>query len=133
MHSKFRRWRAYVERIPHPALRIGIGLLLLAGGFLWFLPVLGIWMVPLGVAVLAIDIPWMRPIYRSMRRGIRRIVERMQKSNIGWIKRLGAGLSTPISARKQKNKRAVTPTESDSSGSAGTDAPAPVARERADD
>ena len=41
-------------------LRIGLGVALVAGGMLGFLPVLGFWMVPLGLAVLSIDIPWVR-------------------------------------------------------------------------
>src|ERR1700752_190614 len=40
--------------------RIPAGVLLILGGFLSFLPVLGIWMLPLGVALLAIDIPFLR-------------------------------------------------------------------------
>ena len=40
--------------------RIAIGLLLVLGGLLGFLPVLGFWMIPLGVAVLAYDIPIVR-------------------------------------------------------------------------
>jgi|AACY02.3.fsa_nt_gi Putative transmembrane protein (PGPGW). len=39
------------------ALRLGIGIALIAGGILGFLPVLGFWMIPLGVAVLAYDVP----------------------------------------------------------------------------
>ena len=38
-------------------LRMTIGLLLMLGGFLWFLPVLGIWMLPLGIVVLASEFP----------------------------------------------------------------------------
>lgn len=36
-------------------LRVGIGLLLILGGCLGFLPVLGFWMVPLGLLVLSVD------------------------------------------------------------------------------
>jgi hypothetical protein len=49
--------------IPVPEsrpLRIGLGILLCLGGFLWFLPVLGLWMLPLGLLVLSIDIPVVR-------------------------------------------------------------------------
>ncbi len=44
--------------------RIAIGIVLIIGGFLGFLPVLGFWMIPLGVAVLAYDIPIVR-LYRQ--------------------------------------------------------------------
>lgn len=40
--------------------RILIGTLLVFGGFLGFLPILGFWMVPLGVAILSYDIPRVR-------------------------------------------------------------------------
>jgi hypothetical protein len=38
-------------------LRIALGVVLVLGGFLGFLPVLGLWMAPLGFLVLSIDIP----------------------------------------------------------------------------
>ena len=41
-------------------VRIPAGALLVAGGVLSFLPVLGIWMLPLGVALLAEDVPALR-------------------------------------------------------------------------
>ncbi|MBZ8132586.1 hypothetical protein [Afifella sp. IM 167] len=41
-------------------LRVGLGVLLVLGGCLWFLPVVGFWMLPLGLIVLSIDIPLVR-------------------------------------------------------------------------
>lgn len=41
-------------------LRIGIGILLVAFGLLGFLPVLGFWMIPLGLLVLSVDLPIVR-------------------------------------------------------------------------
>jgi hypothetical protein len=38
-------------------VRIPLALLLVAGGFLSFLPVLGLWMLPLGLMLIAQDIP----------------------------------------------------------------------------
>ena len=46
-------------------LRILLGGGLILGGVLGFLPVLGLWMLPLGAAVLSIDVP---PIRRLRRR-----------------------------------------------------------------
>ncbi|WP_370642309.1 hypothetical protein [Afifella sp. H1R] len=47
--------------LPHsPLLRVGIGILLVLGGLFAFLPVLGLWMLPLGLIVLSIDIPAVR-------------------------------------------------------------------------
>ncbi|MCX7645715.1 MAG: tryptophan synthase subunit beta [Rhodobacteraceae bacterium] len=53
MHAILRGRLSYV--------RIPLGLLLIAGGSVGFLPVLGFWMIPLGLLVLAIDIPFLRP------------------------------------------------------------------------
>jgi hypothetical protein len=41
-------------------IRIGLGILLVACGLLGFLPVLGFWMIPLGLLVLSVDIPIVR-------------------------------------------------------------------------
>ena len=48
-------------------VRIPLGIMLIIGGFLSILPVLGIWMVPLGALVLAQDVPFLkRPVGRAM-------------------------------------------------------------------
>lgn len=55
-----RKMRAWVRWLRQPAsrwVRIPAGLLLILGGLLGFLPVLGLWMLPLGLALLAEDIP----------------------------------------------------------------------------
>ena len=45
-------------RLPRSrAVRMSLAALLMSGGLLWFLPVLGLWMVPLGLLVLAVDHP----------------------------------------------------------------------------
>jgi hypothetical protein len=41
-------------------LRIPAGLLLILGGLLFFLPIFGIWMLPLGLFLLAEDLPLLR-------------------------------------------------------------------------
>jgi hypothetical protein len=41
-------------------VRIPLGLLMIAGGVFSFLPVLGAWMLPLGLLLLAIDVPVLR-------------------------------------------------------------------------
>lgn len=49
-----------IVQLRKPALwivRIPLGILLIIGGILSFLPVLGIWMLPLGLLLLAIDVP----------------------------------------------------------------------------
>jgi hypothetical protein len=41
-------------------LRIVIGVLLMIGGLFSFLPILGVWMIPLGMLVLSVDVPVVR-------------------------------------------------------------------------
>lgn len=56
------------RRIALPAnriLRIGLGLGLIVLGLLGFLPVLGFWMVPLGIIVLSVDFALMRRMRRK--------------------------------------------------------------------
>jgi hypothetical protein len=51
------------RRFSLPASRIArtlIGVLLIGAGLLGFLPVLGFWMIPLGLLVLSVDFPLVR-------------------------------------------------------------------------
>lgn len=64
--------------LRHPAsrwLRIPAGLLLMVGGVFSFLPILGLWMMPLGLMLLAADIPFLR---RPMARFSHWCVDRLQ-------------------------------------------------------
>ncbi|WP_253913410.1 hypothetical protein [Pseudoruegeria sp. HB172150] len=56
------------HRLP-PGTRLPVGLLLMAGGMVGFLPILGFWMLPLGVAVASLDVV---PAYRWVTGGFRR-------------------------------------------------------------
>jgi hypothetical protein len=47
----------WLSRRIAKGLRIFAGILLILGGLLGFLPILGFWMLPLGVLMLARDIP----------------------------------------------------------------------------
>ena len=47
-------------------VRVGIGVLLVAGGLVGFLPILGFWMVPLGLFVLSVDLPIVRRWRRQL-------------------------------------------------------------------
>ncbi|MEL7256844.1 MAG: GNAT family N-acetyltransferase [Pseudomonadota bacterium] len=47
-----------------PGLRLVFGLLLIIGGIFGFLPILGFWMIPLGIGVAALDV---MPLYRRLR------------------------------------------------------------------
>ncbi|HVZ90226.1 MAG TPA: hypothetical protein VG843_01145 [Rhizomicrobium sp.] len=60
------RFGRHAITLPRSRLRrvaLGVGLIL--GGMLWFLPVLGLWMLPLGIMVLSIDF---HPLRRARRR-----------------------------------------------------------------
>ena len=56
LHPLRRRIRSNVPR----GLRLLLGVLLVIGGLLGFLPILGFWMVPLGVMVAAMDVRLIR-------------------------------------------------------------------------
>lgn len=52
-----------LRKLRHPDarwFRIPIGLLCMVGGVFSFLPVLGIWMLPLGLLLIAYDVPFLR-------------------------------------------------------------------------
>jgi hypothetical protein len=52
-----------LRSLRHPdarLIRIPIGLLCIVGGIFSFLPVLGIWMLPLGLLLIALDVPFLR-------------------------------------------------------------------------
>ena len=51
---------AWVRRKIPPGLRLVIGILLIVGGIFGFLPVLGFWMIPLGAAIVAMDLRLIR-------------------------------------------------------------------------
>jgi hypothetical protein len=48
-------------------VRIPLGVLFLIGGFFWFLPVLGLELIPIGLLLIAQDVPFLRkPVGRAM-------------------------------------------------------------------
>ena len=62
--SGFLRW---IREPSSRWVRMPVGILLIIGGFLGFLPVLGVWMVPLGALLLAQDVPFLRrPVGRAL-------------------------------------------------------------------
>ncbi|WP_353471816.1 hypothetical protein PVT71_10935 [Salipiger sp. H15] len=64
--ARMQRFLVHVRRRVPPGLRLVLGLLLICGGILGFLPILGFWMLPLGFAVAMLDV---MPLYR---RGLER-------------------------------------------------------------
>jgi hypothetical protein len=54
-------------------VRVPVAILLIVGGFLAILPVFGLWMTPIGLMLLAIDVPALRPrVSAAIIRGRRR-------------------------------------------------------------
>src|SRR3546814_19360219 len=98
-------------RKPHPLynwalqapapLRWSLGLLLIVGGVLGFLPVLGFWMIPLGVMLVASGSPRVRHVAkRAIRWGSGR-----------WRRLTGRGV-TGRSEERRVGKECVSPCRS---------------------
>jgi len=54
------RFVGWLRRPASRFVRFPMALFIFAGGFLGFLPVLGFWMIPLGLVLLAHDLPFLR-------------------------------------------------------------------------
>lgn len=51
---------SWLEKLRHPRrrwMRVPVGVALIAGGIFGFMPLVGFWMIPLGLALLALDFP----------------------------------------------------------------------------
>ena len=63
----------WLRRPESRILRIPLAILLVLGGIFSFLPILGIWMLPLGLLLLALDIAFLRtPVAGAIIRGGRK-------------------------------------------------------------
>ena len=61
---RFPRVQRLVDRLTAPhliLLRLPIAVLFILGGVFWFLPIVGLWMLPIGLLLLAVDLPVLRP------------------------------------------------------------------------
>ena len=77
------------RRIALPAsrmVRTVIGVLLIVAGLFGFLPVIGFWMIPLGLLVLSVDFPLIR---RWRRRWTVQMGDWLVRRYPSWAKRLG--------------------------------------------
>lgn len=59
--------------------RLGAGLCLVAGGFLAILPVFGLWMLPLGLALISEDYPPLKLLLERTARWGERVWQRMRR------------------------------------------------------
>ncbi len=61
------RWLRRIRGRAATVVRIPVGIVLILAGFVGFLPILGFWMIPLGLALLALDVPFLRgPLARVL-------------------------------------------------------------------
>jgi hypothetical protein len=77
------RLRAAIRFLRQPFgrwFRMPVGVLLIVGGILGFLPILGLWMLPFGLALLAEDVPLLRS-WRS------RILDWVEHRRPHWLDR----------------------------------------------
>lgn len=66
-HSFARTAHHFRDKMPdNPAHRTLIGVGFVSGGVFSFLPLLGIWMLPVGLVVLSIDWPGVRRLRRRL-------------------------------------------------------------------
>ncbi|HET8727105.1 MAG TPA: hypothetical protein VFO41_06300 [Alphaproteobacteria bacterium] len=67
---RFPATRGFLHWVRKPSsrlIRIPIAILLILGGIFSILPVLGIWMLPLGLLLLALDVPFLqRPLVKAL-------------------------------------------------------------------
>src|SRR3712207_9152753 len=70
--TKMPHWlRSTVEWLRHPPrwwARVGAACFFIFGGILAILPAFGLWMLPLGLALLSDDLPWLKvPLEKTAR------------------------------------------------------------------
>jgi hypothetical protein len=63
---------AWLREPSRRTIRFGAAILLILGGIFSILPVLGIWMLPLGLALLAEDAPGLKPRFERTARWLGR-------------------------------------------------------------
>jgi hypothetical protein len=62
--GRFLRW---LRKPSSLIARIAVGLCLILGGIFSFLPILGIWMLPLGLIIIAQDLPFLQaPLVKGL-------------------------------------------------------------------
>ncbi len=64
LKARLKRILVRIRRRVPPGVRTLLGLCLVAGGVVGFLPVLGFWMIPLGVLVIGLDV---KPVLSRLR------------------------------------------------------------------
>ena len=81
------RARSAIEWLRHPPhrwWRLLAAVLLIAGGIFSILPILGLWMLPLGLALMSDDVPWLKTPLEYSARWIERA---WRKARSEWRRR----------------------------------------------
>jgi hypothetical protein len=77
------RFVGWLRKPSSRFVRIPLALLLILGGVFSFLPVLGLWMLPLGLLLFAQDLPFLqRPTLRALGWIERKWIERQRRKNM---------------------------------------------------
>lgn len=66
MRQKIAKHFNWLKTHPNKWVRWCTGILLVIGGLFGILPVLGFWMLPLGLILLSADFPWARRLNRRL-------------------------------------------------------------------
>lgn len=73
------RFVAWLRKPTSRWVRIPLAFLLIVGGIFSFLPILGLWMLPLGLLLFAQDVPWLQPpLARALGWVERKLIERQR-------------------------------------------------------
>lgn len=66
--GRFGRFLHWLQKPASRWIRLPLGGILILGGIFSFMPILGLWMLPLGLILLAQDLPFLRgPVTRGLR------------------------------------------------------------------
>ena len=95
MAAKIRFANRHFHLPQSKPIRIGLGILLVAFGLVGFLPVVGFWMIPLGLLVLSVDVP----IVRRWRRQLAVCGHRDRKNGEGTANGNGAPAKDPAGTK----------------------------------
>ena len=77
------RFVAWLRKPSSRLVRIPLAILLIAGGIFSFLPVLGLWMLPLGLLLFAQDVPMLqKPMVQMLGWIERKWIERQRAKSV---------------------------------------------------
>jgi hypothetical protein len=83
-------------------IRLLVAFLLVLGGVFSFLPILGLWMLPLGLLFIAQDVPFLQMPLANALRWIESKWERLREA---WRNRQSRGVATPTSDESARDPR----------------------------